>query len=79
VITNKADGTPISGVNVYLHLDGAGPTKAITSTDATGYYSFTIIYNTQGYTVVPTKSGLTFTPSSIRVYDSTTTANFTSP
>jgi predicted CxxxxCH...CXXCH cytochrome family protein len=78
VITKKADGTPISGVNVYLKLDGAGPTKATTSTDETGNYSFNIIYNTQGYTVVPSKSGMTFTPSSIRVYDNTTTANFTS-
>jgi hypothetical protein len=74
-LISSASSTPLSGASVLLKLGTT--TKKLASTDATGRYTFTNVAPGT-YTVVPTKSGKTFTPASRTVAATTATADFTS-
>lgn len=54
-----ASGAPVSGADIAL----GGAATASAATDARGYYRFTGLAN-GAYTVTPSKTGYTFTPSS---------------
>ena len=61
-ISGTVSGSTKSGVTITL----SGAATAIATTDANGNYSFTALAN-GSYKVKPTKSGFTFSPSSITV------------
>lgn len=74
-ITGTITGAGVSGVTVRL----TGAATATTTTNSSGAYSFTGLANGT-YTVTPTKTGATFSPSSqpVTISGASKTANFTS-
>lgn len=59
----KANGYPINGV--WMTLEKNGKTVAAATSGAYGYYVFNNISNGT-YTVIPSKSGYTFSPTEVR-------------
>jgi inhibitor of cysteine peptidase len=74
----KSGSTGVAGVTVTLAADGGTPAPATALTGSDGAFSFTDV-PAGAYTVTPSSTGVTFTPTSGRVTvgGSNQTANFT--
>jgi hypothetical protein len=73
VVTKKDGVTPLSGAFVTLKVGTTG--KYIVSTNSLGQYTVPNVAAAT-YTVVPSKSGYTFTPATVTVTNVNMTANF---
>ncbi len=69
-------GQAFSGVTVEVRKKD-GTYVASVSTKADGTYTITAIPETEHYDVIPSRTGFTFSPVSVDVYQTTTDANFT--